>query len=125
MLNKQNVVFTNILGEHFFSSQNIIYKRNPETGEVEEVCKESDFDVNCLDDYWTASTLKTEWSNLHGEIGPDCYLVPIIPFCLGGEFDVKNLMKLTISEAESYYENIRISIDGLSDGSKVTINVIK
>ena len=122
-LSHGHLVFVNVFGEPFFSVAGTVIKVNPETGEKEEVGPAANFDVRDLDDYWTGASLKEEWESVNGSIALGHFLVPITPFTLGGEFVASNLMMLSEAEAASFYSNIRKTIQGLPDGSTVTIEV--
>lgn len=115
-LSTDPLVFVNVFGEPFFRSGDVTYKISPETGDNEVV-------ESLDDDYCTGESLKIEWENSRTGIDPDHFLLPVVPFVLGGEFDVSNLMEMEISKAVAHYKNIRQQIRNFPDGAEVNLDV--
>lgn len=116
-LEKELIIYINTFGEPFFKSKDNLYNVSVETGDTEIVSDSIE------DDYWTGCSLRKEWGKTHGQVGEFHFLVPIIPFTLGGDFNVKNLMKLDIKQALEHYGNIRKKIHNLPDGTQIDIQV--
>ena len=108
----------------FFEDGGTIFKVSPEAGDIEPVCTFAEFDPACLDDFWTGESLKHAWEDQHGPLGPDHCLVPVIPFVLGGAFEPQNLTALPLSEASTFYAEIRVGIRRLDDGEAVQVEII-
>lgn len=124
-LSDGELVAVNVLGEPFFDVLGTLIKVSPETGDREEVGKAADINLDMLDDFWTAESLRTAWEDRFERLGDDCFLVPKIPFALGGEFTVENLYCIPIPEAIDLYQVIRDQLTGLKDGDKVQIEIVE
>lgn len=122
-LSEGRLVAVNELGEPFFEQHGVLVKVSPETGDRETVGPVTINPISQLDDYWTALSLKKEWESLHGPLPEGCALAPVIPFVLGGEFDVKNLMKLDAKELMDCYKKIREKVSDSQDGIQVSVRV--
>jgi len=123
-MKSQKTLYTNIFGEPFFEDGGTIFKVSPETGDIEPICKFAEFDPACLDDFWTGDSLRRAWEDQHGPLGPDHCLVPVIPFVLGGDFEIQNLMPIPLSEANTFYAAIRAGIQSLDDGDSVRLEIV-
>lgn len=123
-LSDGQLVWVNVFAEPFFNVNGQIIKVSPETGDREEVCSANEFDPAFLDDYWTGASLKKQWEGAHGHLNEGLFLVPSIPFVLGGEFSPDNLSVMSIETAAAYYANIREQIAGVPDGSFIEVEVI-
>lgn len=48
----------------------------------------------------------------------------MIPFVLGGAFEIQNLMPLPLSEANAFYAAIRAGIQSLDDGEAIRLKIV-
>ena len=118
------LLWVNAFGEPFFDDDGHAVKISPETGESEPVCPTAEFYPADLDGYWTGKPLRDEWEAIRGApLLATQFLVPAIPFVLGGEFSPSNLIPLSHETAVSFYRDVRRQIEGLPDGAAVRIRV--
>lgn len=70
------------------------------------------------------TSIQRAWEDQHGPLGPNHCLVPVIPFVLGGAFEIQNLMFLPLPEAHTFYAAIRAGIRHLDDGDSVRLEIV-
>lgn len=122
-LSEGRLVAVNYFGEPFFQIGSSLVKISPESGDREAVGDFAETEIGSLGDYWTGESLKNAWEAANGSLGHESFLVPAIPFVLGGAFEVANLKRLSCGDAVDYYRQIREQVAGAVDGEQVVIEV--
>ena len=124
-LNSGELLWVNWFGEPFFSDGQVVVKVSPENGESENVGPTKSFNPATLDDYFSGESLKQGWVAEKGAIPEGFRLVPVLPFSVGGEFSVANLMSVPLEEGVRYYQLLREKLRDLPDGATFTFEVIE
>jgi hypothetical protein len=123
----QGVCFAqDVLGGQFVYSD-AVYSFDPETGSVDCVAKKlNEWASALLGDYHvlTGYDLAHQWQSLHGPIPPRHRLVPIVPFVLGGDFSVGNLVLMESVKAMRLRASLALQIRNLPDGAQVEYRVV-
>lgn len=98
----------------------------PETGELKPMAPDLDAWAEAvLSDYnfLTGFPIAHQWQELHGAIPAGSRLVPKIPFNLGGDYAVDNLVVMEDVKAMRLMGEIATQIKGLPDGTKVKLQI--
>jgi hypothetical protein len=103
---------------------NKIVQFDPETGCSDFLCES--FDMWCdliVSEYeqYTGYALIHEWQLCNGAIKPENRLCPILPFVLGGEYEVDNLYSIHSVQGMKLRASIALQIRDLPDGTNVRI----
>jgi hypothetical protein len=114
-------------GGQFGLRHEAVYSFDPETGESELVSNSVEewagrvlADFNILTGY----ALAHAWQQEHGPIRSGCRLVPTTPFVLGGDFSVSNLKAVDAVQGMRWRGRLATQLQGLPDGTKVTLKVV-
>ena len=73
----------------------------------------------------TGYSLEKEWQEENGKLGINERLVPIIPFVLGGEYEVSNLHSIDRIKGMRLRAEIANQISNIPDGSNVQFTLGK
>lgn len=112
--------------QYGISSSGGIFKLNPESGALSP--HSSDIDTWAKKimsdyDYETGWSLLNEWQVLNDEvIGPNQCLIPVKPFCIGGEFEVDNLRLVDLGLALIKYSQLYSQSKSFVKGEKVNVD---
>ena len=117
-----------IFGCQFCIHSNKIYSFDPETITFDYLS--DDFEgwaEQILNDYnvLTGYSLGKEWQEENGKLGINERLVPIIPFVLGGEYEVSNLHSIDRIKGMRLRAEIANQISSIPDGSNVQFTLGK
>lgn len=117
-----------VLGDGFCFFENKIFKYDFESGDL-ELMGESllDFSRELIKEYnyYTGYSLLKEWEKANNiTLSFNQVLMPIMPFSLGGEFDISNLYQSDISIGITEKINLNNQIKTLNDGDVVKINLV-
>ena len=115
-----------LFGEQFALKGNAIYRFDPETARFTEVAPSLEgWAKVILEDYRTETgyELAHEWQTKHGALQPAHRLVPKIPFSLGGEYAIANLMALDARKGMELRADIWRQVKDLPPGTKVEIKL--
>lgn len=114
-----------LFGTQFLLCEEVYYF-NPETAELSFGAKSVEaWAKQVLADYrvMTAQPLANAWQVQHGPLPERKRLVPIIPFVLGGPYEIDNLMAMDAVEAMHLRASLALQIRDLPDGAEVTYEV--
>lgn len=98
----------------------------PETAELKPIAPDLEAwaEAVLLDyNFVTGFPIAHQWQELHGAIPAGSRLVPKIPFNLGGEYAIDNLVVMEDVKAMRLMGEIATQIKGLPDGTKVTLRI--
>jgi hypothetical protein len=113
-----------IFGVQFCIDEYGVATFDPETGGIERICENIEQWAGLiLSDcaLWTGHPLAHEWQQQHGKLPNGMRLVPIIPFVLGGPFEVSNLHVLEAATSQRMRGEIAAQLKGLPDGTRVRL----
>lgn len=116
----------NILGYQFALSIDGIVSFDPETASVTKVAASlEEWAQVILDDHrWqTAWPLAHDWQAEHGILPEGMHLIPVIPFILGGDFGVENLMAMDAIEAMRLRADFWRQTRDLPEGTQIKIQL--
>ena len=113
-------------GCQFGFYENQIYFFDPETGEIEFMCKS--FDEWCdliVSEYkqYTGYQLMCEWQMANAPITLGHRLCPKLPFVLGGQYEVDNLYSINALQGMLLRSSIATQIRDLPDGSEIQLRI--
>lgn len=114
----------NSLGDGFCLKNGWFYKYDFETGELEFMGEDlNEFSKSLLlnYNYYTGYTLAKEWMNINGGLSFDKILMPRIPFILGGEYSVQNLVLYSRNDGFKKKMNLCKKISCFNDGEEVLL----
>jgi len=115
-----------ILGDQFGVKDGEIVRFEAETGLIESVAASlEEWAALILNDYkyQTGYPLAHEWQKAHGPLPTGQRLVAIMPFVLGGSFDVSNLFALDAAKAMRYHGELALQIRHAPDGTKIKFEI--
>jgi hypothetical protein len=123
-----NILFfaEGIFGDQFGIKDGEIVRFEAETGMIEHVATNlEEWTALILNDYkyQTGYPLAHEWQKTHGPIHPGQRLVAIIPFVLGGNFDISNLFALDAAKAMRYHGDLAGQIRHAPNGTKIKFEI--
>jgi hypothetical protein len=113
-----------VFANQFGFSQGVIYRFEPETGEVLQMAGDlEEWAEKVINDcnVETGYPLAKRWRELHGPLPAGMRLFPKTPFVLGGDYDIDNVFALETIEGLSYLADICRQIEALPDGSQVRL----
>ncbi|MCC9608915.1 hypothetical protein LOC68_07870 [Blastopirellula sp. JC732] len=113
-----------LFGLQFALAKSGIVRLNPESGSVSLYAKSiEDWAKRLLENYEedTAWPLAHEWQIVNGVLPPQMRLLPKIPFVLGGEFEVDNLVAVECHQAMEYWGKLYDAIRNVPEGQRVSI----
>lgn len=113
-----------IFGVQFCIDELGIGTFDPETGDAGRMCGSmEEWAKAILSDYdlWTGHALAREWQLRHGGLPNGMRLVPIVPFVMGGAFEISNLHLLDAVVGQRMRGEIAAQIRGLPDGAQVRL----
>ncbi len=116
-----------IFGAQFVISGDAICSFDPETGGLAVLARSmEDFANVLLGDYrvLTGQPIAHQWQSAHGRLESGLRLCPKLPFVLGGEFSVANLVEIDMVRGMKARANLAVQIRDLPDGAKVTYKLI-
>lgn len=108
-----------LFGLQFVVSQSGVVRLNPEDGKVVPYANSiEDWAKRLLENYEedTAWPLAHDWQLQNGVLPAHMRLLPKMPFVLGGEYEVDNLIAVECSLAMRYWSNLYDAIRNLPDG---------
>lgn len=126
---KENILFfgDNSLGDGFCLKNNFFYKYDFEIGEFEFMGENlNEFSYNLLTNYnyYTGYSLAKKWMNDNNILNFDKILMPKIPFTLGGEYSISNLILYPRNQGIKKKMHFCKKINKLDDGNKVILQEI-
>lgn len=116
----------NIFGEQFFLADDWIGEFDPETGESHKIADNLDAWVSGIladCDYLIGRGVAQQWQERHGRLPEGSRLIPKIPFVLGGEFNVSNLVAKSELEAITIRAQLASRLHGLKNGETITFEI--
>jgi hypothetical protein len=111
-----------VFGVQFCLKDEHIASFNPETGEVEPVADTlEEWAAKILKEYdcLTGYSLAHAWQQKNGALKPGMRLVPKVPFVLGGEFRVENLVVMDAVKGMRARGSLARQIRELPDGARI------
>lgn len=115
-----------ILGDQFGIKDGEIVRFEAETGLIEHVAVNlEEWAALILNDYkyQTGYPLAHEWQKAHGPLLTGQRLVAIIPFVLGGNFNISNLFALDAAKAMRYHGDLALQIRHAPNGTKIKFEI--
>lgn len=112
-----------IFGGQFCIKSDGIYSFDPETAQFEYLATDLEgWARTIMTEYevLTGFPLAHAWQKLNGAIKPGMRLIPKIPFVLGGEFKVENLISVESAKAMRLRASLAIQIQNSPDGTSIT-----
>lgn len=116
-----------IFGNQFCIYQNAFYQFDLETGKSEYIADDfQKFIYILMQDYkfWTGYPIAHMWQEENGKLPNNQVLMPKIPFCLGGKYELDNLYATDILSAIQIKLNIYHQLKDLPPGSEVQIQLV-
>ncbi len=104
------LIYVNCLAEPFFEDDDGTYMVSLETNLREKTPGRMSLLSN---DYYTAQSLKDRWEAKNGLLPDGMYLKPIIPFSLGGDMVVKNMVASPLRQLLDEYRDFRVKASAL------------
>lgn len=114
-------------GGQFAISNNVIFRFDPETGELEHFANSiEEWASKILEDYdfETGYSLASEWQKINRPLKKGERLLPKIPFVLGGEYNIENLYASDAVEGMRFRASIARQIRDLPDGAQVKLEIV-
>jgi len=126
VLADQYVCFAqDLFGLQFAISNRSIIRLNPETGNVTTYASNiEEWAKRLLENYAedTGWPLAHEWQLTHGFLPANYRLLPKLPFALGGEYEVENLVALNCQQVMNYWGKLYETIRNVPDGKAVSLS---
>jgi hypothetical protein len=116
-----------IFGVQFCIRDDAIHRFDPETGAFQEMAPTLDAWAKILladAEVLTGHSIAHRWQVRHGPLPGGSRLVPVIPFVLGGEFEVTNLHLLEAAKGMRFRASIAVQIRDLPEGTEVKIKLV-
>jgi hypothetical protein len=116
-----------VFGAQFAISGDEIVSFDPESGRTEPAARDINEWANAIiTDYPTLTgwPLARAWQETHGSIPVGHRLVPRIPFALGGEFELDNLVLRESVAGMRFRAELARQMDGIPDGTQVRVTVV-
>lgn len=114
-----------IFGSQFAVHNEIVYRFNAETGSLERHSRDvSEWSEKVLADYNadTGYPLAHSWQLEFGGLPSNCRLIPVVPFVLGGQYEVSNLIPVRSIHAMRYYGKLAQGLATHSDGESISFD---
>ena len=118
----------NVFGEQFFLGPDGCGRLDMESGEIEGLGDNIDeWARMILEDYeyLTGSELAFQWQKKNRPLNSGERLFPIVPFVMGGEFEVSNLKAKDWNDGFRARESIYVQVRDVPDGQKITFEVVE
>lgn len=116
-----------IFGTQFCIKDGTIYTFDPETAELTFLAEDFEgWAEAILADYdlYTGYSIAHEWQVRNGKLSELDRLIPKIPFVLGGEFSVENLISMDGARTMRCRGNLARQIKELPDGAQIRFELI-
>jgi hypothetical protein len=116
-----------IFGTQFCLKEDKVYSFDPETADITFVANTVDeWAGEVLKDYdvLTGYSLAHEWQMRNGSLAPRNRLMPKIPFVLGGEFNIDNLVSIDGARSMRCRANLARQIHSLPDGTQIKFEIV-
>lgn len=113
-----------LFGLQFAIANSGVVRLNPESGSVTAYADTIEgWAKRLLENYEedTAWPLAHEWQLSHGVLSPNLRLLPKLPFVLGGQYEVENLVELDCRQAMEYWGKLYEAIRNVPDGQSVSL----
>jgi hypothetical protein len=113
-----------VFGLQFAIAKSEVIRFNPESGDVSPYANSiEEWAKRLLENYEddTAWPLAHDWQLLNGVLPPHMRLLPKLPFVLGGEYEVDNLIAVECHRAMEYWGKLYDAIRNVPDGQRVSI----
>jgi hypothetical protein len=113
-----------LFGLQFAISNAGVIRLNPETGKVTFYARSiEEWAERLLENYAedTGWPLAHEWQLIHGFLPANLRLLPKLPFVLGGEYEVENLVALDCQQVMDYWGKLYEAIRNLPDGQAISL----
>lgn len=114
-------------GNQFCIQNDAIATFDAETGAAEPLCRTiEEWAERVLSDfaYLTGYPLLHEWQATNGALENDTSLVPRIPFVLGGEYDLSNLVQMDAASGMRSRGNLARQIEDLPEGARIEFRIV-
>jgi hypothetical protein len=116
-----------IFGVQFVYNENGIFACDLDTGET-QIISESFYhwlDLIFYNKESFGSDISNAWIKKNGEIDDKQRLVPKLPFCLGGKYEVENLVPMGFQDMVDFYYQFYITTKDVPDGKEIRISFEK
>ncbi|MGE0606435.1 MAG: hypothetical protein AB7O62_04845 [Pirellulales bacterium] len=113
-----------LFGLQFAITKSGVVQLNPEDGKVVPYATSIEDWAKCiLENYEedTAWPLAHDWQNQNGVLPPHMRLLPKVPFVLGGEYEVDNLVAVECRQAMAYLSKLYNAIRNVPDLQSVSL----
>lgn len=113
-----------LFGLQFVIAQSGVLRLNPENGKIVPYASSiEDWAKRLLENYEedTAWPLAHDWQNHNGVLLAHMRLLPRLPFILGGEYEVDNLVAVECRQAMGYWGKLYNAIRNVPDGQSVSL----
>ncbi len=117
-----------VFGNQFQLRGDGVWSFDAETGEGDRVAADVEAWARLmLEDrnFWSGYPLGHEWQQRNGPLPTGMRLLPIVPFILGGDYEVANLKPVPAIEGMNFRGHLAIETHALPDGSRVQLMVRK
>lgn len=111
-----------LFGLQFVMTRSGVVRLNPEDGEVVPYASSiEDWAKQLLENYEedTGWPLAHDWQIQNGVLPPSMRLLPKVPFVLGGQFEVDNLVAVECRQAMAYWSKLYNAIRNVPDGQSI------
>lgn len=119
-------VAENFLGEQYRIVDEAVFCWNPETGEQEPTGMTfGDWLARVRSDPGSEvpTWLLDDWQAAHGPLSPGDHLAPLVPFVLGGGYEVENLHATPGVADLRWRAQLAVQLQDLPDGTDVRLHV--
>lgn len=113
-----------VFGVQFCLRRSRVWSFNPETEEFTALATSLEEWAGLIindRDYLTGYPLAQSWQERNGPLLPGYRLFPIVPFVLGGQYAIDNLMAGDAVQVMRLYASVARQIRGLPDGTTVDL----
>jgi hypothetical protein len=116
-----------VFGGQFALKDDRICSFDPETGESTQIAKSLDEWARALlDDFevMTGHPIAHQWQVANGPVRPGDRLIPKVPFVLGGDYSMSNLIVMDAARGMRFRAELAVQIRDLPDGTPVTFKIV-
>lgn len=116
-----------IFGGQFCVKDGKVQVFDSETGSTEHFADTIDgWARKILDDYEVATgwPIANAWQRQNGALSAGKRLMPKIPFVLGGEYTIENLVQLDAVQAMRFRADLALQIRDLPDGAQIKLKIV-
>ncbi len=113
-----------VFANQFLIKEKDIYLFNIESGTLEFIARGFKDFADLLGEDWeylSGYQYLNQWQKINNSLGKCCRLLPLKPFIIGGEFDVKQMIKYDFFDTLRYNSKLAKQIYDLPDGQSVEI----